>query len=99
MAVRAAALGWPAVIGARVGGLRVVLASPDLADLAASWGAWVAGEWAFLVILSVLAYAQGGVAAVGVAGAARGLPRAVLAPWAAVVADHFPPPPVVAALH
>jgi MFS family permease len=99
MAARAAALAWPAVIGARAAGLRVVLASPNLADLAASWGAWVAGEWAFLVILSVLAYAEGGVTAVGIAGAALVLPGAIVAPWAAVVADRFPRPRVVAAIH
>src|SRR5919204_4659 len=42
---------------------------------------------------------QGGVAAVGVAGAARVLPGAIVAPWAAVVADRFPRPRVVAAIH
>ena len=44
--------------------------------LAMSLGAWIAGEWAVLVGLSALAYADGGLAAVGIAGAAYTLPAA-----------------------
>jgi len=56
--------------------LRLLLANPSLARLAASWGAWVTADAATLVILAVVAYTEGGVAAVGFAAAARILPRA-----------------------
>jgi hypothetical protein len=86
IAAHATQFRWPAAVSARTGGLRIVVANPDLKNLAMSWGAWVAGDWAFLIALSVLAYAEGGIAAVGIAGAARVLPAAAVAPWAAVVA-------------
>jgi len=37
-----------------------VQANPHLVRLAMSLGAWIAGEWAVLVGLSALAYADGG---------------------------------------
>ena len=46
-----------------------------------------AGEWAVMVTLGVVAFRDGGSAAVGVATALRMLPAALLAPFAAVVAD------------
>ena len=46
-----------------------------------------AGEWAVMVTLGVVAFRDGGAAAVGVATALRMLPAALLAPFAAVVAD------------
>jgi len=99
IAAHAAHLRWPAALHARTGGLRLVVANPDLRNLAMSWGAWVGGEWAFLITLSVLAYAEGGIAAVGIAGAARVLPAAALAPWASVVADRIPRPRMLAVIH
>ena len=39
---------------------------------------WVTGDYAALVVLAIVAYAEGGLAAVGLAGAARVL-RAALA--------------------
>jgi MFS family permease len=99
IAAHAAQFRWLAALSARAGGLRVVVANPDLKNLAMSSGAWVAGDWAFLITLSVLAYAEGGIPAVGIAGAARVLPAAAAAPWAAVVADRFPRPRVLAVIH
>jgi MFS family permease len=79
--------------------VRVVLSDPNLRRLAASWGIWVAGEWAFVVGLSVLVYAEGGVQAVGLVGAARVLPIALVAPGAATLADRFSRPRLLALVH
>ena len=46
-----------------------------------------AGESAFMVALGVLAFRDGGVAAVGVVTAARMVPAALLAPFLATMAD------------
>lgn len=54
-----------------------------------SWGADIAAEWAHFVALGVFAYEHGGTAAVGIAGLARLLPAAVVAPFAASLGDHF----------
>jgi hypothetical protein len=45
------------------------------------------GEWAVMVTLGVVAFRDGGSAAVGVVTALRMLPAALLAPFAAVIAD------------
>ena len=71
----------------------------QLVRLAASWGVWVTSECASLVVVSVVAYAEGGLAAVGLAGAARVLPSAFASPWAAVITDRFPRVHVLASLH
>jgi MFS family permease len=49
-------------------------------------GAWGA-EWAFTVALGIVAYRDGGAAAVGLVGLVRMLPAAVVAPLAAPLAD------------
>ncbi len=54
-----------------------------------AWGGLVAAEWAHFVALGVFAYRVGGTSAVGIAGVARMLPAAVLAPFAASLADRF----------
>jgi MFS family permease len=46
-----------------------------------------AGEWAVMVALGVLAFRDGGAAAVGIVTAARMIPAALLAPFAATLAD------------
>ena len=48
------------------------------------------GEWAYVVALAVFAYEAGGATAVGVVGVIRFLPSAVVAPFAAVLADRYP---------
>ena len=67
--------------------------------LAACWGAWVTAEWAFLLGLSVHAYALGGVQAVGVVGALRILPTALFTPWAAMLADRHSRNHLLAIVH
>ena len=64
-----------------------------------TWGAWVTAEWAFLIAVSVLAFDVGGPAAVGVVGAVRVLPAAVLGGAVAMVSDRLPRPLVLAAVH
>lgn len=49
-------------------------------------GAWTA-EWAFTVALGIIAYREGGAAAVGLVGLLRMLPAAVLAPLLSPIAD------------
>lgn len=52
---------------------------------ALAWGA----EWAFTVALGVVAFREGGAVAVGLVGLLRMLPSAVLAPFAAALADRL----------
>ena len=49
-------------------------------------GAWTA-EWAFTVALGIVAYRDGGVAAVGLVGLLRMVPSAILAPLLSPIAD------------
>jgi MFS family permease len=49
-------------------------------------GAWTA-EWAFTVALGIVAYRDGGATAVGLVGLLRMAPSAVIAPFAATLAD------------
>jgi MFS family permease len=49
-------------------------------------GAWTA-EWAFTVALGIVAYRDGGATAVGLVGLLRMVPSAVVAPFAATLAD------------
>src|SRR4051812_39591453 len=49
-----------------------------------------ASEWGFAVALAVIAFRAGGTTAVGVVGAVRMLPAAVLAPFGAALADRLP---------
>src|SRR5215211_6774121 len=50
----------------------------------------VAGEWAFLVVLSVTAYERGGAVAVGIVGAVRVVPAALAAPLGSTLIDRLP---------
>ena len=52
-----------------------------------SFGAMWAGEWAVMVALGVVAFRDGGAAAVGAVTAMRMAPAALLAPFAASLAD------------
>src|SRR5438876_6944482 len=54
-----------------------------------AWGASIAAEWAHFVALGVFAYHAGGTSAVGIAGLARMLPAALLAPLASSLGDRF----------
>lgn len=61
--------------------------NPDLRRAQLSFlGAWTA-EWAFTVALGIVAYRDGGAAAVGLVGLLRMLPSAILAPLLSPIAD------------
>src|SRR5579859_7803261 len=61
--------------------------SPNLRRAQSSFGLMWAGDWAATVGVSVIAFDHGGAAAVGLVGAARMAPAALLAPFAATLAD------------
>jgi MFS family permease len=69
--------------------LRAVLRNESLRRVELAWGAAIAAEWAHFVALGVFAYAAGGTSAVGIAGLARMLPAAIVAPVAATLGDRF----------
>lgn len=63
------------------------LRTPNLRRAQLSFGCAWAGDWAVTVALGILAFRNGGAAAVGIVGMARVVPAALLAPVAAVLAD------------
>jgi MFS family permease len=67
-----------------------VARNPDIRLAELAWGAAIAAEWAHFVAFGVFAYAEGGAAAVGIAGLVRLLPAAIVAPFAASLGDRFP---------
>jgi MFS family permease len=67
-----------------------VFGNPALRRLELAWVGSVTGEWAYAVALAVFAYDAGGATAVGVVALLRFLPSAVVAPFAAVLADRYP---------
>jgi MFS family permease len=70
-----------------VAALRSALANRDLARLLGSFAASALGTWAFMIVLSLYAYAEGGPSAVGVAVLVRMAPSVVAAPYASMLAD------------
>ena len=67
--------------------------------LMVSWGCWVTAEWASLIAVSVVGYDAAGAAGVGLVGAARVVPAALLGPLAGTVADRLPRPRALASVH
>jgi hypothetical protein len=70
--------------------LAEVFANPGLRRLELAWVGSVTGEWAYAVALAVFAFEAGGATAVGVVALLRFLPSAIVAPFAAVLADRYP---------
>lgn len=68
--------------------LRSAIANRDLARLLGSFAASALGSWAFMIALSLYAYAEGGAGAVGIAVLARMAPSAFAAPYGSMLADH-----------
>ncbi|MDQ4038398.1 MAG: MFS transporter [Actinomycetota bacterium] len=89
----------PALLRERARCAAAALRDRQLARLMLTWGAWITAEWAFLIVVSVLAFDRGGAAAVGLTGAVRLLPAAFLGPLTAMVTDRLPRPRVLAAVH
>src|SRR4051812_1564809 len=67
----------------------VNLRSGALCRAQLSFGVMWAAEWAAPVAVSVVAYHHGGAAAVALVAVARMLPAAVVAPFAATLADRY----------
>jgi MFS family permease len=68
---------------------RGVFANPDLRRLQLAWAAVIVGHWAYLVAVAVFAYNVGGAGAVGLLVVIRTVPAALVAPFAAVLADRY----------
>jgi MFS family permease len=79
--------------------LRRVATTPAILRAVLAWMLGWAAEWAWLVALSVYAYAIGGVALVGVVGLVRSLPAGILAPALSSFADRWPQQRVLLAVH
>jgi MFS family permease len=69
--------------------LGAVMRSHNLRRVELAWGASISAEWAHFVALGVFAYGAGGTRAVGIAGLARMLPAAFVAPLASSLGDRF----------
>jgi MFS family permease len=73
----------------RLRGTRRALRNRDLARLLLVWGVWMTADWALLITVSLLALEVAGPAAVGLVGAVRVLPAAVLSAPASVLTDRW----------
>ena len=69
--------------------LRDVLGNSAIRRIEIAWTTGTAADWAFLVVLLVVAYDEGGALAVGVLGAVRVLPAIVAAPFAPALVGRF----------
>jgi hypothetical protein len=78
---------FPVGVRLRAGAFAQVARSTPLRRAQLSFGLIWASEWAFMVGLAVFAFRDGGAAAVGAVTAGRMIPAALMAPFAATVAD------------
>ena len=69
---------------------RVVMMNRRLRTVELAWGAAISAEWAHFVALGVFAFETDGALGVGLVGFIRLVPAAVLAPFAASLADRMP---------
>jgi MFS family permease len=69
---------------------RVIATNRRLRTVELAWGAAISAEWAHFVALGVFAFQTDGALGVGVVGFIRLVPAAVLAPFAASLADRMP---------
>ncbi len=67
-----------------------LLRNPALVRALLSFGGAYTAEWAFTVAISLVAFADGGVVAVGLVGLLRLVPAAVFAPAVSTYADRLP---------
>jgi MFS family permease len=66
-----------------------VLRNRAIRRIEIAWTAGTAADWAFLVVLLVVAYDEGGTLAVGILGAVRVIPAIVAAPFASTLVERF----------
>ena len=69
--------------------VREVLRNRAIRRIEIAWTAGTAADWAFLVVLLVVAYEEGGTLAVGILGAVRVVPAIVAAPFATALVQRF----------
>ena len=69
--------------------VRDILRNRAIRRIEIAWTAGTAADWAFLVVLLVVAYDEGGTLAVGILGAVRVLPAIVAAPFATSLVGRF----------
>jgi len=65
------------------------LDNPSIRRIQVAWATGTAADWAYLVILLVVAYDAGGTLAVGALGAVRIAPAIVAAPFATALVERF----------
>jgi MFS family permease len=68
---------------------RRVFANPNIRRLEGAWAVSIITYWAYGIALAVLAYDEGGAAAVGLVGLVRFIPSAIASPFAAMLADRY----------
>ncbi len=68
---------------------RAVFANQNLRRVETAWALSETGKWMYVVAVAVFAYDAGGATAVGIVALIRIIPAAVIAPFAAVLADRF----------
>ena len=69
--------------------VRDILRNRAIRRIEIAWTAGTAADWAFLVVLLVVAYDEGGTLAVGILGAVRVVPAIVAAPFATSLVGRF----------
>jgi MFS family permease len=83
----------------RLSATRRAWRNPHLARLLLVWGVWMTADWALLITVSLLALEIAGPAAVGLVGAVRVLPAAVLSAPASVLTDRWSRSRLLAAVY
>jgi MFS family permease len=66
-----------------------VFRNPNIRRLESAWAVSIFTYWAYGIALAVLAYEEGGAAAVGLVGLVRFIPSAIASPFAAMLADRY----------
>lgn len=69
--------------------VRDVLRNRAIRRIEVAWTLGTAADWAFLVVLLVVAYDEGGTLAVGILGGVRVVPAIVVAPFATTLVERF----------
>jgi MFS family permease len=88
-----------APVATAVTALRDTLGNSAIRRIEIAWAAGIAADWAFLVVLLVVAYDAGGAVGVGVLGAVRVVPAIVAAPFSTTLVQRFRGDRVLTALN